>query len=780
MNNILKTKLNVWKNFSKHCEFLTIVEFYNRIKNDLSLKSIISLIESSSKEEADSLKKSLDGITFSGIFDENSNRAEKGLKDYTGLMVLDLDKLEVEEVNPLFEKVTKIPQTLMAFLSPSGKGIKIIVATDNIDSKKHTEVYKQVMTHYESLLNVKFDEKTCDVARLCFFSYDPNAYLNFYYKTFEIENIEVETSINNNNTKELQTMNTDSVLKLMAKVERFTENRVKFTEGGRNNFIYLLSKNSNKYGYPKQIVKNYCTNKYSLNGFTSEEIENAVDSAYNKCAFEFGESKKYLTQDELVLLNAISNIDVNSPSPKEVKVLEMNTIKQDDEVVLNDTPIMGDFIKTNMPNFIREITYKLKSEREKDVFILGILTSLSSVINVRGFYGGREYYSPLYSFISAPPASGKGALEHCRKFILPIHKRIKDESQNALESYNYQMEQYEESKKKGDKNLKKPKRPPYKTLLIPANCSSSKIIKHISENQRASLMIESEADTLANSFKMQHGDFSEVLRKAFEHEFVSLSRVSNSENIEIDNPKLGIALSGTPEQFKKLITSVENGLFSRFIYYVFQATPQWLNVSPKKDDVEPLANLIKRLGEDFSNKMVELHQNHVEFEFTDEQWETFNFRFNDITNQYSCFIDEAISSNIFRMGVSIFRISMTLSVIRYIENGEKVPDKVICTDLDFKISMELLKVFVKHLSMAFNLVNNKVMADKDLKVLLALLPNEFDRKTAMEIASSNGINYNERTIDKKLTKLIEFGYLIKPRYNRYEKNVQSNSEKQVA
>ena len=623
-----------------------------------------------------------------------------------------------------------------------------------------------------------------NVARLCFFSHDPNAYLNYTFKTFEIENIVSQTSIIDDNTKELRTMNADIILKLMAKAENFTENRVKFTEGGRNNFVYLLSKNCNKYGYPKQIVKNYCSNKYSLNGFSSEEIDSAIDSAYKKHAFEFGESKKYLKQEELVLLSTICNINEANSYPTEVKaevkVLEMNTTKQDDEVVLNDTPIMGDFIKTNMPNFIKEITYKLKSEREKDVFILGILTSLSSVINVRGFYAGREYHSPLYSFISAPPASGKGALEHCRKFILPIHKRIKDESQNALESYNYKMEQYEESKKKGDKNLKKPKRPPYKTLLIPANCSSSKIIKHISENQRASLMIESEADTLANSFKMQHGDFSEVLRKAFEHEFVSLSRVSNSENIEIDNPKLGIALSGTPEQFKKLITSVENGLFSRFIYYIFQTTPKWLNVSPKKDDAEPLANLVKRLGEDFSNKLVELHQNNVEFEFTDEQWETFNLRFSDITNQYSCFIDEAISSNIFRMGVSIFRISMTLSVIRYIENGEKVPDKVICTDLDFKISMELLKIFVKHLSMAFNLVNNKVMADKDLKVLLALLPNEFDRKTAMEIASSNGINYNERTIDKKLSKLIEFGYLIKPRYNRYEKNVQSNLEKQVA
>ena len=168
MKNILNTKLNVWKNFSKHYEFLTIVEFYNKIKNDLNLKSIINLIESSSKEEADSLKKSLDGITFSGIFDENCNRAEKGLKDYTGLMVLDLDKLEVDEVNLLFEKVIKIPHTLMAFLSPSGKGIKIIVATNNIDSKKHTEVYKQVMTHYESLLDVKFDEKTCDVALYVF------------------------------------------------------------------------------------------------------------------------------------------------------------------------------------------------------------------------------------------------------------------------------------------------------------------------------------------------------------------------------------------------------------------------------------------------------------------------------------------------------------------------------------------------------------------------------------------------------------------------------------
>ena len=54
------------------------------------------------------------------------------------------------------------------------------------------------------------------------------------------------------------------------------------------------------------------------------------------------------------------------------------------------------------------------------------------------------------------------------------------------------------------------------------------------------------ADTLSNVFKQEWGSYSDLLRKAFHHERVSSSRKENNKFTEVINPKLSIALSGTP------------------------------------------------------------------------------------------------------------------------------------------------------------------------------------------------------------------------------------------
>ena len=64
--------------------------------------------------------------------------------------------------------------------------------------------------------------------------------------------------------------------------------------------------------------------------------------------------------------------------------------------------------------------------------------------------------------------------------------------------------------------------------------------------------------------KSDYGNYSDVLRKAFHHELVSLSRRKDREYCEVSNPRVSVALAGTPEQVRKLIPDAENGLMSRF------------------------------------------------------------------------------------------------------------------------------------------------------------------------------------------------------------------------
>lgn len=111
-----------------------------------------------------------------------------------------------------------------------------------------------------------------------------------------------------------------------------------------------------------------------------------------------------------------------------------------------------------------------------------------------------------------------------------------------------------------------PKEPPYRSMLIPANCSSTAIYQALHDNHDQGITFETEADSLANTLKSDYGNFSDGLRKGFHHEDITYRRRKENEHVEIHNPKWTVYLTGTPGQVNNLIPSPENGLFSRFLF----------------------------------------------------------------------------------------------------------------------------------------------------------------------------------------------------------------------
>jgi len=121
--------------------------------------------------------------------------------------------------------------------------------------------------------------------------------------------------------------------------------------------------------------------------------------------------------------------------------------------------------------------------------------------------------------------------------------------------------------KKDQPSMDEPQEPPMLALLMPANSSATAFFQILNDNNGAGLMFETEGDTLAQTFKSEHGNFSDGFRKAFHHETISYLRRKDREFVELENPRLSALLSGTPKQFSALIPNAENGLFSRFIFY---------------------------------------------------------------------------------------------------------------------------------------------------------------------------------------------------------------------
>ena len=93
----------------------------------------------------------------------------------------------LDDVENLKDIIIKIPFTYSAFISPSGKGLKVIIKTDS-ELESHTDTFNALRDYYDEISGIVSDKSVKDVTRLCFVSYDPNLYLNESSETFRFSN----------------------------------------------------------------------------------------------------------------------------------------------------------------------------------------------------------------------------------------------------------------------------------------------------------------------------------------------------------------------------------------------------------------------------------------------------------------------------------------------------------------------------------------------------------------------------------------------------------------
>lgn len=126
--------------------------------------------EAGGKDATDPLKKLLPGGLFSATFTYRS--AEK-VKDKTGAICADLDHLE--NVEGTRDLIVSDSHVLACFISPTGTGLKVICRID--PARPHYDSYLAAETYFREQFGLAIDRKCKDINRLCFVSYDPDAFL---------------------------------------------------------------------------------------------------------------------------------------------------------------------------------------------------------------------------------------------------------------------------------------------------------------------------------------------------------------------------------------------------------------------------------------------------------------------------------------------------------------------------------------------------------------------------------------------------------------------------
>lgn len=242
------------------------------------------------------------------------------------------------------------------------------------------------------------------------------------------------------------------------------------------------------------------------------------------------------------------------------------------------TPIIPQHIYDTLPQFFAPIVELYDDPRERDIVFLSTLVVLSSCFpNLWGVYDNRKCSANLFLFVTAPASSGKGCINSVRSLGTSIQSTLDKKYSEALEAYE------DEKEDTPDEIVSKGKKPQRKLLFIPANNTSAKMIDTMSRNKTFGVVMDTEADTLTQSLKSQHGNFSELFRKAFHNEPVEMQRKTNDEYIALARTYLSVLLSGTNSQIGNLIDNLENGFFHRFMFYDYSPKVRWKDVFARKD-----------------------------------------------------------------------------------------------------------------------------------------------------------------------------------------------------
>jgi hypothetical protein len=404
-----------------------------------------------------------------------------------------------------------------------------------------------------------------------------------------------------------------------------------------------------------------------------------------------------------------------------------------------NTPQLPAGIYENLPGILRESTDLFQDAIEKDVFLVGALAVLSGCLpNIEGIYFDEPHTAHLFAFITAPAGAGKGKMKWARYFGQTIHEYLVERSRTAREAYYVCMERYNNLDRRERLNEDKPAEPPRKMFFIPANSSSSAFIQALADNEFTGVIFETEADTLANTFKQEWGNFSDVLRKAFHHESTSLFRRKDNEFIEVENPHLAIGLSGTPRQVHNMMPDVENGLFSRFLYYAFEDNSEFKNPFVSHQSIDWIG-FFKVQGRRIFNLYKQLNclKQPISFSLTHDQGRNFTEQFDLMLKRSKLLLGNDFDANTKRLGLITFRIAMILSALRIFEEGE-FNNQIVCNDTDFSTALTIATTLEKHAIAVYqNLPSNELKGVK--QNFYEALPDCFDRQTYLKVAAEIGI-----------------------------------------
>jgi hypothetical protein len=275
----MEYKISVFKDLLKSKDVPYIVDLekiIQRIKVGKSIAIIDKVRKAPNKKDADLIKQKLPCILFAGEFSERNGNS---LVNHSGLMCVDFDKYENEQVMREHRAILESnPHFLLLFTSPSGNGIKGVVKIPNANKETHPKYF----TAFQKEFDFDYWDKSCsNVDRVCYESYDPDIYVNYDAIEFAPNLIDVGYKVSEK-TPLIPITDEDKIIERIMAFDWKKD----FVEGERNAFIFDLAGMFCEYGVSQTTAENYIINNVVIGDFSEAEAKTTIKSAYKKRNFD--------------------------------------------------------------------------------------------------------------------------------------------------------------------------------------------------------------------------------------------------------------------------------------------------------------------------------------------------------------------------------------------------------------------------------------------------------------------------------------------------------------
>lgn len=705
----------------------------------------------------DQLKKQLPAITPHAYYP--AGRGKESEHELSGVMMLDFDHLDENEMKAQLESSKKLPSVILACKSLSGKGVHILIRYTPMAEEQFGLCYKALSEYAERVLGKTPDPACKNINRLMIINYDPDVYYNPEALPFDFSWV---IWSNNPANKEFFMMDENERL---SRYLAASSGNLNFTEGNRHNEAVKLVGSLNRAGFEESHVEQELCRRYAEPGFPAEEIKSIVRSIYKDDASLHGINRKEFTPKT----DKWTNGQLASSE---------NTIEEPDEEDVLRTPCPD-------PETAREYipkefyTHAVDPEDSREVSFassLSLLCVLGAMMpNVSCRISRSEPVSPfLYVAITGPAASGKSLIKRAA-YLFAIHcSKIEEESQAEYDKLAAEHKAWKECMKKQAKEEDcdcgtEPQQAKPIKLLLSTHISESKLTELMANNPfYPTLLYDTELDRVMETKEFP---LSPILRQAYEGEPFS-SHTHAHGSMSVKDPKLALLVSGTPAQLSRFCKNKEDGMASRILTVFLPETP-YKPITPLTPEMYHEADqkeeALRMFTLTFSNL---LRQKKIAFTLDEEGMNAINGYFEEVSRRYADYGSNPLDSFLRRLRSMVIRMCMIIAVCDLYQKNS-------LTDGIHELPAEIIKTVLgwcnylieQHIRLLSILPENEPTGNgKELKYKAAfeLLPCEFTLDTAKEVYK-NVANVSDKTAQRQLKNMIKAGLLEQPRHGTYKK-----------